>query len=299
MKQPVTGSDNKKYLYCPRYAAIVRTNDDGQQLVGRARCKQWSCPYCSVVNRRQWQARIANEVKARPGESWHFWTLTLDGKDHDGNAANSLIVWRRSWDAFWKGVRRKVAVSGKKLRYLRVFETHKDGTLHVHLLANATFPDVVLVPARHKRERERYESDTLRELLEHHKFGPIHDVRPLANDNKKYPDSNDAIFIAAYLAKYLTKDIQQNVRSAIRDAGLQRVRMLQTSQGWAKLDNQGTRSWEVGPISEWLAASIWRNGGDILDVNTGHTLEAVDFQNWQYYPNFDTVLLDEYAANLY
>jgi hypothetical protein len=218
-----------------------------------------------------WLYRIGAEVE-KDSANWHFWTLTLDGRDHDGDAVHSIRRWRQSWDSLMKRTRRALG----KMRYLRVFETHKDGTLHVHMLADATFPDVQRVIE--SDGRDNYRSNALRGHLTDLGLGWRHDLRPLQH---RYENTRYASAVAGYLGKYLTKGRQGPLRDLFHAAGEKRVRMLQTSRGWAKLDADASSgaSWQpTRGITKHMW--MWRHhvdGVETVDLDARDVLTEVHF----------------------
>lgn len=267
-------------LYCPNYSTALHTTGSGSKegLVYRARCKQWSCAYCAEINRRVWRARIMLEVEKSSDQSWYFWTITLDGSDHGKGTAHSLQVWREHWDNLMKRVRRDV----KTLRYVRVFEAHKTGTLHVHMLADKTYDDVTQVIEDDGRDNWR--SDTLKAHLTALKLGWRHDVRPIITVD--FEENGNARNVSAYVCKYLTKSIQSNIRERLRDAGMSRVRMIQTSRGWSNVptsDNQ--RVWDVGGVTFEDYDKLVADGGVLIDAQTKHAVKTSDYHGEPIYPN--------------
>lgn len=282
-----------KYKYCPRYSVPLKTQDNSPnspQLVYRARCKMWDCPFCAIVNQRIWRARLMLEVQKDTSVRWYFWTLTLDGKDHDGDTANSLRLWRDKWDKLLKRFKRDLG----NFKYLRVFETHKDGTLHVHMLASATYADVRCVVEDDRRENWR--SATCEKHLKELDLGWRHDIKPIVTRD----ESNDGVArnVSAYVTKYLTKDLQSEVRLKLKDANMQKVRMIQTSSGWANVPTKETdRVWTAGTIEIHEYEQTIGENIAVLDVDTKTVVSYDDFYDHFHYPNKTSDLLDNYGVN--
>jgi len=273
--------------HCPHYSLALHTKDNTENdaLIYRARCKAWSCDYCAEINRKVWRARIMLEVAKSPGGVWHFWTLTLDGKDHEGNTAKSLQVWRDGWDKLMKRVKRDLGA----MRYIRIFETHADGTLHVHMLCDKTYPDVVAVLESDKRTN--YRSETLQSHLEALKLGWRHDLKPIVTENAE--NEGNERNVSAYCVKYLTKGIQSNVRSTLRAAGMQRVRMIQTSHGWANVPTASEkREWAKGGMLMIEYDALAESEIVTVDIDVKRVVLAGDFFGEGVYPNRYTDLLN-------
>jgi hypothetical protein len=276
-----------KHKYCPRYSVALKTTDatkDNPVLIYRARCKQWDCPYCSVINQRIWRGRIMLQVERQPTQAWYFWTVTLDGRDHIGDTANSLYIWREHWDKLLKRVKRDIG----KFDYLRVFECHKDGTLHIHMLANASYPDVICV--RENDGRENYRSESFQQHLTQVGLGWRHDIKPI-----KTPDSDNngvARNVSAYVTKYLTKDLQSDVRQLLKSAGMSKVRMIQTSLRWADVPSkESNRNWIADGIHMQEFDKYNRDNILSMDVDTKEIITYDDFYDYEYYPNPDSDIL--------
>ena len=268
--------------YCPNYSVPLKGKDyeNSEIVVYRARCKLWSCEYCANINRRVWQARIWKEVERSKSEQWTFFTFTLLGEYH-GHAESlksSLLKWRDVWDKLMKRLKREYG----KFRYLRVFETHKDGTFHVHMLADVVVSDAV--ERVNNNGKVVYESETILGHLNALELGWIHDCKPIVADGRD--DGSYMALVASYVAKYLTKDIQGAVRDAIKSAGLNRIRMIQTSHAWAKLETGGNiHEWEAEPV-KWAEFDRYKGVGvNVRDVDRGNVVTSSDFHNYDYYPN--------------
>jgi len=273
--------------YCPRYSATLKSPMDDERkeaMAYRARCKQWDCAYCAEINRKVWRARIMLEVQKQKA-SWHFWTLTLQGSDHRSDTAYSLQVWRDSWDKLMKRVKRELGA----MRYARVFEGHRDGTLHVHLLADKTYADVREIVE--DDGRKNYRSETLKRALTALSLGWRHDLKPIVTESAE--NDGEARNVSAYMVKYLTKGIQGNIRAKLREAGMSRVRMIQTSRGWAKVPtSEDCRDWHLGVTTFDEYDRIVVSGGVLIDTNLGRPVKTADFHGYDYYPNKDSDLAD-------
>jgi hypothetical protein len=273
--------------YCPHYAVPLNARADdtsNEALVYRARCKQWECAYCAEINRKVWRARIMLEVQ-RYDSLWYFWTLTLAGEDHKSDTAYSLQIWRESWDKLMKRVKRECG----SMRYIRVFEAHTDGTLHVHMLADKTYADVREIIE--DDGRKNFRSEALKKALTGVGLGWRHDLRPIITTDVE--NDGEARNVSSYVVKYLTKGIQSYIRAKLRDAGLSRVRMIQTSRGWAQVPaNEKDRAWRTGAIKFDEFDRLIEQGGVLIDTNIGRSVKASDFHGYDYYPNKDSDLAD-------
>lgn len=91
------------------------------------RCRK--CPQCRSQQARMWTARGMTECESAP-RTW-FSTLTFDWRSTPQDTMEKQ--WRfaqRSLTLFFKRLRKK----GCKFRYLAVYEAHRDGRPHIHVL---------------------------------------------------------------------------------------------------------------------------------------------------------------------
>lgn len=124
------------HLVCeaPRRPYMLAKNE-GERLavIFRPRCKSWSCPACSQINKSLWMVRAhhgASELRAA-GYELYFLTLT----SHEKLTPNqSLWVWPKAWGKLRDRIRYE---NGGSFQYLMVPERHLSGKLHVHAVETA------------------------------------------------------------------------------------------------------------------------------------------------------------------
>lgn len=281
-----------KDYYCPNFRASVTTNDDkGNILIYRPRCKKWDCPYCAVQNAKLWRYRLMLECEKTTQNVWFFWTITLDAPDHKTESPHihSLQVWRDNWDKLMKRIRRDMKPYSKKIRYVRVFETHKSGVLHVHMLTDIAYNDIKEVQQWNSHTRDFdivWRSDSLAGHLSELGLGDIHDVRPIITENEV--DNGVARNVSAYVTKYLTKDIQSDVRRLLKDGGMGRVRMIQTSQKFGEVPKfEGEFDWRLGGVHKIVHDAL-PLGNFAKDISRDVVVDDSDFYNFDMYPNRDS-----------
>jgi hypothetical protein len=99
-------------------------------LLYRASCKQWSCPSCGAFNAKKWIARILKHLNLDESKkkSWYFLTITAHKKMRGAVASRKNLV--EGWKKLYNRARRKYGIS----EYVKVWEFHKDGTFHLHIL---------------------------------------------------------------------------------------------------------------------------------------------------------------------
>lgn len=96
-------------------------------------CKLWSCPACSARNALKWIARIINGMNNLDEEDWYFATMTSHRKMRGKSSLKNL---RSNWPKLVKRMKRINKKLEKPFYYARVWEMHKDGSFHMHLITN-------------------------------------------------------------------------------------------------------------------------------------------------------------------
>jgi len=147
------------------------------------RCRK--CDACKRAKRNSWSYRAKYEV-ANSTRNW-FVTLTL-GHFFRANIPmeNRLIEMQKLVTKYFKRLRKN---TGAKFRYLCVFELHKDGTPHAHLLLHDT------------DERLRHKTITNTWLA--------------GFSQAKLIELDTAQKAVYYVVKYLVKDNQTRIRSSL------------------------------------------------------------------------------------
>lgn len=289
--------------YCTGFSASIIGTDGRTKLVYRPRCRQWSCAYCAQKNMATWRWRVANEIADHANENgivqntWFFWTLTLLGYMHDKsmspeeNTVNSLQKWRETWDTLMKRIRRMVKPYTQKMVYMRVFESHKDGTLHVHMITNVAPNDI----APRDDNPDVWNSAELQAHLDELELGYIHDIKPVVTDVNLH-ENGVSRNVSAYVTKYLTKEAQGTIRQCLKDAGMGRIRVIQTSSKfWDKPDVDGADiDWAIGRIDR-MDYHTDSKIDSYVDISRDIKIRDSDFGDHFSYPNktSDMLWIDE------
>lgn len=255
-------------MYCKKFQAVVTTTDEhGNTLVTRTRCKQWTCAYCAQVNRKQWNARLIDHINKKGG-LWGWFTLTAHS-DKRG-AFKSIKNLRDVWDKLIKRMKRKYG----KFDYCRVYEPHKDGSYHLHCIVGFHFDD--LVTRKGKDDKKVSYSKWLAKTAKSFGIGWYTHA-----DNVE--SHHHGGYIASYISKYITK------LSVKEKSEIGRIRHIQCSQSWAKLVSEKKYSWKLATgVYEGDLDDAIKNGGNIVDIQTGVTLTYDDFSDkYVYPPEFD------------
>lgn len=114
--------------YCQHHT-IVNANDE-EGTLHALKCKMWSCPTCREDNRK----KVMH--KARKGSPNIFLTLTCDHRKYSNpdeaarDMKRGLVLLRRHIQRRWKV---------KNIPFIVVYEQHKSGWPHMHLLLRGPY----------------------------------------------------------------------------------------------------------------------------------------------------------------
>ncbi len=139
--------------------------------IAAQRCQLWTCPHCAKVNKR----RLIELAVA--GEPNYFLTLTAPPRDDETPNPMARRI-RKAWSLLTRQWARHKGINA--LQNLTMFDRHKSGFPHLHILLRCEWTDVVWV-------RNRWQKLTGGTQI---KLEPITDRRKAA----------------AYCAKYMAKD---------------------------------------------------------------------------------------------
>lgn len=180
-------------------------------------CKSYSCAVCAECIRRLHQARIiygTKEYQSWHGLRWSFVTLT--SHEQCQTFESSLALFQAVLPKWRKRMKRRYGDFG----YVLVFEQHKSGALHAHMLINC--------PVSKKWARRHARAVGL---------GYMVDVQKL--------------HAAAAAGKYCSKYISKSLATTKFPKRFKRVRY---SHNWPELPRKAS------PIRQWLAVphdDVW------------------------------------------
>jgi len=192
---------------CPhdRVPWLVGINSD-KIVATRGACGLWSCRVCGARNGKKWLARILDGMRQLGEKSWYFITITAHEKWR--GLESSLKNLRQGWKKLYNRMRRKYGIND----YVKVWERHKDGSLHLHVLIA-------------KKIGKRWLKDNARQCG----MGYQADSSQAKNGGQ----------VAGYVAKYLLKSYNEG---ADMPKGLRRI---ECSRSFPKLpDNTSTNDLE-------------------------------------------------------
>ena len=104
-------------------------------LLVKPTCNMWNCKHCAARNTKRWIARIihgCNRMETKDG--WFMFTVTAHRKWRGTEA--SLKNLRQGWKKLYNRIRRSFGTN----HYVKVWEMHKDGSLHLHGMVDAQIP---------------------------------------------------------------------------------------------------------------------------------------------------------------
>lgn len=253
--------------HCPNFNLVASTQraSDGKWIMTRLRCKSWSCPVCARKNRQTWRNFLSAKLR-KISSVWWFGTLTAPSWAR--SPEKSLAAIRLNFDRFMKRLRR---VFGK-VEYVRVYEVHKTGAYHLHIIICGLFARVERFKARSGNmgfrkpkmdtNRSTWSVNTWwKKTASKCKMGYIAEI-------KRIP-SSEAV---GYITKYLTK--------AAQAFDMPNLRRVQTSRGIGSPKSAGVEIWAV-------TGHLW--GGDIgyqgfVDLDEKRSIPALYWQNEVVYP---------------
>lgn len=109
----------------------INENEHSAILV-KATCKMWNCPTCAARAAKFWIAKVINGVN-KLGGNWYFFTIT---SNRYFRGTRSIKAIREGWKKLYNRILALYGKDASSLYYVKVWEQHKNGTFHLHLLAN-------------------------------------------------------------------------------------------------------------------------------------------------------------------
>jgi hypothetical protein len=260
---------------CPKFHQIAKTivEKEGKQsrLLIRLGCKQWQCPVCYKRNRDLWRHHLMKRISALGGK-WSFWTITMPPWIHKLNteekrAKFSLMRIRENWDKFIKMMKRKFG----KFEYIRVFETHESGVLHIHFLASFHIPDFDLKTVKNGEKKKYSYSAQMKDVMPRYNWGFMHSVENLPEGEFQKT--------VGYVTKYMTKEDD----FVTKYLGKLRVRRIQSSKGIGAVPKSKSEyDWDIS-----VGITIYDHRRiETIDLNRGRRITEQDFEGGDWYPTF-------------
>ena len=124
---------------CIKGSIIGQNPETGRVIVVPLCCKSWTCPACAVRLKKVWARRLVESAPER------FLTLTVDPKLHP-DPHEARVAIQKAWTSFvahWRKGRKakgnKHAIPPHELEYVYVWERHKSGFPHMHVLVRGQY----------------------------------------------------------------------------------------------------------------------------------------------------------------
>lgn len=246
---------------------VLKKPQDAMPIVIEAGCGRWDCDQCSLYLRDKWRSHLKKRILAMPGQ-WWFLTLTAHSKKR--TAAQSIANLRRLLDLLLKRMRRLFG----RIDYVRVFEKHRSGAFHAHMVLRGVSP---FVAVRRTKKRTIFSPLDVRDQKAGAwtfktwlakasyslKAGYSVAAKPIANTAQ----------IVGYVTKYMTKSAQM-----FEIKGLRRV---QCSQSIGSPNKRGSGDWL--PIGRVYALDV--NYGRFRDVTNKLIITAAYWREHTVYPD--------------
>lgn len=258
--------------YCENFRGIVVSEQQKTLLVGRMRCKQWSCDYCSQKNRQIWRAHLLDYAVKNPA-LWSFLTITATGGAHRRHVSLENIT--ENFDKLMKRLKR----AWGNFEYVRVYERHQSGEFHAHLLITVMPSDAYDKKAyRHDKKRGKsvYRGThykTLKMACFECGMGFMVDYTPLVDLTQ-----NTAFLphhAVGYVTKYLTKSIGGEMPKG--------TRRIQTSRAISTPKDEPVNTWR---IKSGIYLDDVMKYETVIDLSTGYTVTSDDFLDGKHiYPS--------------
>lgn len=264
--------------FCRNMQGLAQTMDvQGVLAVVRLRCKQWDCEYCAEKNRKQWLAHLAKTLP-QVSNSWAFITLTAHSHSHA--SGKTLEACQRGVDLLLKRMRHLSEIS-----YVRVYENHKSGAIHAHLIVSG-MPERVSweiskkTPKNANKPIRRWyikhdapHTWSLKSWLKKSALevglGYMVDVQFIRRDT--YMATN-------YILKYMYKDAQ----TGFDKKGLRRIAV---SRDIGSPHYESEYTWSLlEHLTEKDIVFAAQNGLSVVDLTAKHTVTRADFRDSDVYP---------------
>lgn len=123
--EPCKNLDKTPYLTGQNY-------ENKKAVLLHATCRLWSCETCALRNSRVWIARIIEGCNRLDGQ-WSMLTVTAHRKWRKTESVKNL---RQGWKKLINRIDYETRSDDIPIYYTRVWEQHKDGSFHLHVLIN-------------------------------------------------------------------------------------------------------------------------------------------------------------------
>jgi len=263
--------------YCEKFNGVILSD---KSMFFRARCKSWTCSYCTRENKTAWRKAIRKQLIDTPEYAlcnWVMLTFTMPPYIHasESKVLDSAKVIQSKWNVFMTGFKKhyhdidkKAKVPKRKFTYVRVLENHKSGVLHIHLLINLDLAqeDIYINPNDDTDVRLLWLKTD--DKIMSYGFGWKHHV--LFLDTTAYAIN--------YVTKYLTKDADDNFSDILKET---KIRRVQTSRDIKAPHSESEDTWKV---KYRITELDFEQSEIILDLNTKRKITKENLDEYGVYP---------------
>lgn len=268
---------------CENFTGYLIGTKSGSAIRVRLRCKQWSCEYCAAINANQWQGHLLNTVDKMTKSDggwmrWYLLTVTADGQNR--TAHGSAASLQAHWNVIRQLFSDQTKKMGQRMSYVRVFESHKDGSMHLHAIVRSVALGNAWVDSR--RAAKAYRALQAGKSIRPNEFttrlkgytmsksglGFMSEIVPIV----AYDGYNDVAVIAAYVVKYLTKECQ----SFDLPKGARRI---VTSRDMKFVDVSQSSEYKWRHVEEFTADDLYyllKEYPEVYDVNENRAVTYDD-----------------------
>lgn len=237
-------------------------------LFTRLRCRQWDCDYCARQNQRIWRGFLHEKL---PEIASDWWMVTLTASSLTRTTMESYKNLQAGIDVLMKRIRRHHG----EIEYVRTFERHPSSeAIHAHFIICGLAPYVLTgawpnhqpgylaVIERPYRAGCWTVQTYLKKMAHEAGMGYMADGKPLSGP-----------LAVNYVTKYLTKDLQ--------GINIKGMRHVQTTRGIGSPAVESDYQWTV---ADYATAKDFQPGEAVQDLQTGQTVEADYWNEFNYYP---------------
>lgn len=235
-------------------------------LLVRKKCKQWDCVGCAKINQKRWRAHLIDCVNNNPNALPNYYLVTITASAEDRTPLRTITDLKKHGNVIAQLFRDQCKRLGQSINYVRVFETHKDGAFHAHILLNTVLAGGHWYDARSKDFTRFKDYVAAKPGL-----GFMAEIKQVEHD-----ELHHAGYVASYIAKYLTKQGQNFDVPKY-------TRRIATSRSWSMKEFEGKSDYVWNLQSTVEEFDLWWNyqqGHEIYDADNKQkiTYDELDSQ---------------------
>lgn len=249
LKSPSKMTTSKGLTHCPTMGTPYLYADNQESKVRRiikTRCKLWTCPYCAEINAIGHYIRILNGLNELQQKKQTINFVTLTSHEKIRTFEQGYRVWQSAWRKLQERVRRRLKNSDTDCQFVYLFESHKKGGLHVHMLVCGGL-------------QTRWWKDNAREC------------------GLGYQAKSEQVDNAGLAASYVVKYIAKNIGLEVPIKGFRRINYSRGFPTAPKIESPDR--WTIIPKSESITSVIeqaWYSLGFDVTLHGQYIDELID-----------------------